>query len=309
MKQYIKKLSMVLVVMAFALIVAMTVPTEAKAAFKSSPQGKVTKCGSYYIKRNKTGIYKSKKKTSGFKLVVKAATSTAKDRGKYAYGFTSDGTTIYYAVNDNKTNKGNIYSIKATGKSKKTIYKAKHQVNVYYAYGGKIIYKSDVYGRKNFEDDYMYCLNPKSTAKTKYTKICDTVVPYDATGSSIVCDGIKSFIGKYAVIISSNWDNENSISVWDIEKMKEYSIGRTDCGYPDDYSRLYYIKDGYFYYIRQYFDDATSDENHSLIVVKIKIGSTKESFVTSEYSGWYESLKPGKLIYKDKKGKTHTVTF
>ncbi len=304
MKQYIKKLSMVLVLMVFAVIVAMTVPTEAKAAYKSSPYGKVIKCGSYYIKRNKTGIYKSKKKTSGFKLVVKAATSKIKDNGSYAYGFTSDGTTIYYAVNDDKTNKGIIYSIKATGKSKKTVYKAKHQVNVYYSYGGKIVYKSDVIGDKNFAWDYMYCLNPKSTAKTKYKNMCYSGDSSYDSHDVMSWIFIKEFTGKYAVILTQNEEGWNDICLWDIDKMKENYVGASEWGFPDKINNLYYIKDGYFYYIYQW-----EDYDIGACVVKHKIGSDKETKVTKEYKGWGVSLKPGQLIYENLKGKKCTVKF
>ncbi len=307
MKQYIKKLSMVLVMMTFALIVAMTVPTEAKAAFKSSPQGEVTKCGSYYIKRNKTGIYKSKKKSSGFKLVVKAATSKAKDDGKYAYGFTSDGKTIYYAVNDNKTNKGNIYSIKATGKSKKTIYKAKHQVNVYYAYGGKIMYKSDVLGKKNFRNNYIYCLDPKSTAKTKYTLI-RKYEPYGSVGE-ITLRSIE-FQGKYA-IITENYSGESYFYYfWDFVKMKKYEVGYTDVpngAHLKNISDYYYIEDGYFYFINQFNYSGYSD----VCVKKRKIGSEDDIAVTRKYKGMAVSLKPGEFVFRDYTGNhaTHTITF
>ncbi len=309
MKTFVKKLSMIIVMMAFAVIVAMIVPTKAQAAaFKGNSAGKVTKCGSYYIKRNKTGIYKSKKKTSGFKLVVKAATSTAKDNGSYAYGFTSNGSTIYYAVNDNKTNKGIIYSIKVTGKSKKTIYKAKHQVNVYYAYDGKLIYKSDVHGQKNFFEDYFYQLNPSS--KTKYKLIAHANQGWDSDITTFDYLDLDSTSGKYVVFKVD--DEQIGYLLWDMSKQKSDTFA-----YLDDCSRLktglkpYILKDGYVYYINESEAwDEEDDDNNQFTVLKRKLFATSNQYL-ADVKGFRKitSFSTSKVVYTDAKGNKKTISY
>lgn len=159
MKKRILKMSLVLV--AFVLI--MLVPKNIKAAqFKLSPQGKSTKCGSYYIKYNSKGLYK-KKSGGSWKLIVKASS-------KYAYpSFTSDGKTIYYASNAKR--KGVIYKISVSGKNKKAIYNAKHNVRVIYYYNGKICYCSDIYGDSDWETEFDYAMYVYNTKNKAYKKL------------------------------------------------------------------------------------------------------------------------------------------